>query len=91
MTRVLELSNTCTLMPLYHVLVEQNNTNVEPGVRSVFLFITSAIIFHLNELIEKVTPLTVIEDMGDEVIYGDGKKDAEKQKERFAKEQADKK
>jgi hypothetical protein len=72
-SRTMELYKTCGLMDVYEYFIEIKSPYIEPGTRGIFLFVTSSIIFHLNNLLEKVTPIESIEEIKNEFIYSDGK------------------
>lgn len=71
-SRVMELYNTCEVSSFYHYLVEDKNPKIEQGTRGIFLFISSAILFTINSLQDKVKPLETIPQTVDEVPYLDG-------------------
>jgi hypothetical protein len=70
----MELHNACGLMPFYECLLEESNQKVEPGTRGIFLFVTSVIIFHLNNLLDQIKPIEPIESINNEILYSDGNK-----------------
>ncbi|MEW7291052.1 hypothetical protein [Aquimarina sp. 2304DJ70-9] len=73
-SRVSELSKTCEIMPVYDHFLEKKNENIVKGTRGVFLFISSVMIYHLNNVIDDLSPLKPMNLIEDELLYTDGKK-----------------
>jgi hypothetical protein len=92
-SRVTELAKACSIMSVYEYFLEQESKNVIKGTRGIFLFITSAIIFNVNQIIDKIKPLEPLPLIEKELLYTDGDKlvELEKEKEKEKEKPSDKK
>ncbi|WP_299798552.1 hypothetical protein [uncultured Maribacter sp.] len=81
-SRITELAKACSVMPVYEHFLEKKSKNVVEDTRGIFLFITSAIIFNFNLIIDKIRPLDANAIIEKELLYEDGLKLIEKMNEK---------
>jgi hypothetical protein len=68
----MELYNTCEASSFYDDLVKKGNSKVELGTRGIFLYISSAVLFTINSLHDKIKPMNIIPETKSEIPYVDG-------------------
>lgn len=89
--RVMELGKTCTTLPYYEVLVEEDNAKIEHGSRGVFLFVVSLMVMTLDSLLDSIVSIEPVEAISSEFMYQDGPSYAKDRRESRKKEKEEEK
>ena len=70
-SRITELASNCGIMDTYKYYLEISRPKVLPGSKGKFIFLSSAIVFHLNTLLENIDPIVTRVTELNELPYKD--------------------